>query len=458
MNVPKTLAKTPHFGKLRLVMPRPRKLDLADPKWPKIRRRLRSDGTASYVVDSGVPINGARIRKSFLTREAAESHAAHLRVAFANSGSSAFKLTDDQRADAAAALSALAEGDCGTLTLKTAVDFYLRHHRPPSGDITLERLREAFLDNRRQAGLRPRSMQDLEGRTQQFTRAIGGTTNVKDITAKQVAAFIYRPGISGQTAKNDAVVLHSLFQFAKHPRHFRGRTTPKTAPLTGWLASNPLDDIPHPSARTEQAPCLIDLDAAVRLLRAAYAERDTARLLPYVVLGLFAGLRPSEILTLDWNDLEVTGDHPVVNIRRSKTRAGIRNVDLSPLACAWLALCPGQSGPVVPPKNFRRRWARVLATAAINDWPQDCLRHTAASVHYRLYQSAPATAAMLGHSRAEGVLFGHYRAAMGLGLAKKFADLTPATVLPELADKIVPILTSPTPAKSAISKPRSATA
>jgi integrase len=435
-------------------MARPRKLE-SSPTWPKIRTRRRANG-CTFMVDSGTPINGSRIQKTFPTLESAESYAAHLRAVHANSGTSAFKITDYQREDAVAALDALSQAEC-SISLHDAVEFYLLHHRPAAGNISLENLCEKFIENRRQGGLRPRSLHDLESRCGQFTRHIGGRKDIKTIATKQISDYIQRPGISTQTARNDWTVLHSLFQFAKHPRHFKGKATPKTAPLTGWIAANPLADIPRPTIQSDQMPSLIDLDAAARLLAAAHAARESDGLLPYVTLGLFAGLRPSEILSLDWHDIELTGKHPLVNIRRSKTRAGVRNVDLAPMAVEWLRLCPQQSGPVVEPKNFRRRWTRLLAAAKIESWPQDCLRHTFASVDYRIHQNANRTASLLGHSRAESVLFSHYRAAMPLPLATKFAALRPAVVLPDMAGNILPITeAAPAPRSKAPGKRKSA--
>lgn len=424
------------------------------------------------MLDSGIPINGKRVQRVFPTLASAESYAAQLRATHANAGVAGFKITDIQREDARAALDALADAGCN-VTLQDAVSFYLLHNRPPAGCITLENLREKFLENREQAGLKPRSLHDLDTRTAQFTRHIGGRTDLRKITKEQVADYIQRPGISAVSAKNDWTALHALYQFAMHPRHYRGKGTPKAASLTGWIAENPVANIPKPRTNSDQMPSIIELDQATRLLAAAYESRETDALLAYVSLQIFSGLRPSEVMALDWSDLELKGKHPVVNIRKSKTRAGVRNVTITPLACKWLRLCTNQSGPVVNPINFRRRWTRTLAAAKITEWPQDCLRHTFASVDYRIHQNANRTASLLGHSRAESVLFANYRASMPLVLAKKFQTLTPeaaiddlaknvvhintAVVLPELADNIAPI-TAPTPATSAISQPRSATA
>jgi len=69
-------------------------------------------------------------------------------------------------------------------------------------------------------------------------------------------------------------------------------------------------------------------------------------------------------------------------------------------------------------------------------------------VDYRLHQNANRTASLLGHSRAESVLFSHYRAAMPLPLAKKFAELRPAVAIPDLAENILPIPQTATAPKS----------
>lgn len=252
------------------------------------------------MVDSGTPINGKRIQKTFPTEEAARTYAASLRVTHANSGQNAFALSDGQRDDARLALEALTSAGV-TENLQKVVGYYLLHHRPPAGKITLTELRDKFLDNRRRAGLRDRSMTDLEARTKQFVAAVGGTKLVQEITEAQVEAYLNRPGISPLNAHNDYATARSLFQFAMRPRDYRGRKTRRDAPVTGWIASNPVLSVQPPTVPDKEPP-VIDAKTASTLLRAAYETRglqtsdpspDRIGLLPEIVLGLFAGLRPS---------------------------------------------------------------------------------------------------------------------------------------------------------------------
>lgn len=403
------------------------------------------------MVDSGTPINGKRIQKTFPTEESALTYAASLRITHANSGQNAFALSDGQRDDARLALEALTVAGI-TENLQKVVDYYLLHHRPPAGEITLDDLRDKYLDNRRRAGLRTRSITDLEARTKQFNAAIGGTNLVKEITEAQVEAYLNRPGISPLNAHNDYAIARSLFQFAMRPRDYRGRKTRRDAPVTGWIASNPVLSTQPPTVPDKEPP-VIDAKTATNLLRVAFETRDLPTsqpgpdrigLLPEIVLGLFAGLRPSEIHRLNWHDIEIAKTRGTVNIRKSKTQAGVRNITLSAVAVEWLRLCPrkreaSQNGDAIHiSRNLRRRWERLKARAGILRWDQDCLRHTFASVDFRLKQNAGRTRAMLGHATSdEGTLFGHYRALMSETEARRISRLTPAAVLENAADKII---------------------
>lgn len=427
-------------------MARPRKLELASPDWPKIRRRPRADGTASFMVDSGTPINGKRIQKTFPTQEAAETYAASIRLTHANSGTNAFVLSDGQRDDARLALEALAKAGVRE-SLQAVAEFYLLHNRPPAGTITLEDLRNKYLENRSRAGLRPRSLADLEARTKQFTTAIGGKKLVQQISETEVETYLNRAGISELNRKNDFASIRSLFEFAMRPRDYRGRKTRREAPITGWIARNPVYGVHLPPV-PDSEPAVLSADSAKALLRAAYETRlhpaakfhpDRIGALPEVVLGLFAGLRPSEIHRLQWRDIELGEAKGNVNVRVSKNRAGVRNIDLSEVAVQWLLLCPNRTGPVHIAKNFRRRWSRLKERAEIDEWPQDVLRHTFASVHFRLNMDAGRTRAALGHSTSEtGTLFAHYRALMTESEARAILELTPDKAL-ENPDNVVPM-------------------
>lgn len=447
-------------------MARPRKIERLTPEWPKIRRRDRKDGTASWMVDSGGPISPTvgRIQRTFRTEEAARSYAVTLRSTYSEHAQSGFGITSAQRTDAEAAFKLLENAHADDVRLCDAVRFYLTHHRPMSGDINLADLRTKFLENRRENGLRPDSIADLDRRTDSLVKALKPKRLARDVTPTMIRQYVNRADISPLTARNDFSVAAAMFAFALRPDAYRGRRTRKDAPVTGWIASNPCAGIPKPHVADDTPPSVLTIDECISLLRAGYASRHThpdgsffgdefVALLPFVALGLFAGLRPiAEIRRLDWRQIDLDAVKPVVAITRSKTRAGIREVELCPAAVAWLRLCPEpQTGLVVTSKNFQKRFRRLCSLAGITAWQQDSMRHTFASCHYRTGQNAAHTAAQLGHAGAPSVLFTHYRNAVSLDTATRFWKLTPATVLDDSPANIVPIACAASPDKLATS-------
>jgi integrase len=60
-------------------------------------------------------------------------------------------------------------------------------------------------------------------------------------------------------------------------------------------------------------------------------------------------------------------------------------------------------------------------------WPQDCLRHSFASYHLAMFESAEKTALQMGHNSTD-MLFRHYRELVTKEQAEKFWALMPRTV------------------------------
>lgn len=455
-------------------MARPRKLTPQEAEWPKIRPRFKPDGVTikSYMVDSVVPVgDGGRIQQCVKTLDAAKTLAASIRNQYANAGLNGFALSEGERDDARRALEALKAAGLQT-TLSEAASHFILHNKPPAGDITLGKLREKYLERCSQAGLRDITVSRYATRLRAFVDVLGENKLVKSITPDEVEAFLDRSNTTGtrrtglqqtsaQTRLNDYTVLHSLFEFAVKPRHYQGRKTKQGAPLTGWIAKNPVADFIKPVVG-EREPTVLDAQTAADLLRAAYETRDLppsrkeipdqsrqsgrwasgknsdkVGMLPEIVLGLFGGLRPSEITRLNWSDIELHLAR--VTIRKSKNRAGQRQVQLPPAAVAWLKECPKQKGPVHHPRNARRRFDRLKEKAGINEWSEDILRHTAASVFYRLNNDAGKARAHLGQS-STGVLFQNYLALMSEEEALRIHNLTPSIVLQKKIDNIVPLV------------------
>lgn len=145
----------------------------------------------------------------------------------------------------------------------------------------------------------------------------------------------------------------------------------------GWVTENPIDRLEK--IHIDQAPPKILTVAQCR----AILDASGTALRPWVVLGLFAGLRPTEAERLDWSAIRIAGHHPcvVVDAASSKVRRR-RIVPLCLLACVWLALDVRPTGRIVSSHSTLRRARREVSEVAGVPWSQDVLRHSYAS--YRL--------------------------------------------------------------------------
>lgn len=147
------------------------------------------------------------------------------------------------------------------------------------------------------------------------------------------------------------------------------------------------------------------------MLRKTRAE--CIELLPWVVLGMFAGIRPQEILDLTWDSIE--GD----KVRMTRTKTGRRRMaHLEPCAVAWINVCD-RSIPLCRSWSTVRRRRKEL----FGRWTSDVLRHTAASYLLALHQDVGKVALWLGNSQR--ILLRHYHELVTAADCAAFWGLTP---------------------------------
>ena len=90
-------------------------------------------------------------------------------------------------------------------------------------------------------------------------------------------------------------------------------------------------------------------------------------LIPFLAIGLFAGIRPMEIQRLSWKD--ISGQYIEVSAGKSKTRQR-RLVEVLPSLSSWLQL-----GGELPARNKRKRLTALVAKCGL-EWHQDIMRHS----------------------------------------------------------------------------------
>ena len=192
----------------------------------------------------------------------------------------------------------------------------------------------------------------------------------------------------------------------------------KLGPFFNWCIResycihNPLKSIIIPK-EDDIKPSIFSPDQ-VACLMAAATSRDPG-MIPYLALGLFAGVRPLEIERLTWDN--VLDEYIEITAAKAKTRQR-RLVSLSDNLKEWLSL-----GGDLPLMNKRKRLARLLKIAQLT-WQPDVMRHSFASYHLAFHQSVDKTAFELGH-RDSKMLFAHYRELVTKKAAQSYWDIRP---------------------------------
>ena len=164
----------------------------------------------------------------------------------------------------------------------------------------------------------------------------------------------------------------------------------------GYCESNPCKAVKRPMG--DDSPPAIFTPSESRKLLLTALSCDPG-MIPYLAIGLFAGVRPLEIQRLQQQD--ITDQYIEITAAKAKTRKR-RLVSLSKNLKGWLRL-----GGDLPPINKPKRLSRILQKAGL-EWKPDIMRHSYASYHLAFHQSADKTALEMGH-RDTQMLFRHYR-------------------------------------------------
>jgi integrase len=188
-----------------------------------------------------------------------------------------------------------------------------------------------------------------------------------------------------------------------------------------------LDKLPRDMSQI----AVLSFDEAKRLLYAAMSYRDGATAAA-VAIGLFAGLRPSEIKDLKSEDIGDNG----IRVSGGKLRRQLkRTVPIPPVLASWLEEYPFTGLP----GGWSFKMKKVKAATNASKWVQDIIRHTSITFQTERDKNEALTAYNCGTSIQMMNL--HYRNTIGDGKAvTKFWNLTPETLLEEKPEVTLPEL------------------
>jgi integrase len=158
------------------------------------------------------------------------------------------------------------------------------------------------------------------------------------------------------------------------------------------------------------------------------------RLLPYMLIGAFAGLRGAEIQRLDWSEIDLADGF--IEVKAEKAKTDIRRlVPIAPNLKAWLNQCRKKAGPVCPFKNVVNQLMKLVAEVNkampknIPDkdrmsWKKNALRHS--YISYRVAQCADVARVSDESGNSPAIIRSNYLRRVKPNLAKEWFNIMPA--------------------------------
>lgn len=263
----------------------------------------------------------------------------------------------------------------GKVPLGAVVDHYLSSAPQNVIEITLDALREEYLAQLLQDGRSAAHRTATGLRLKRFCETV--TCRPAALTARLLDEWLRAEqkaaGWSGRTRNHYRTALSGLCSFAKR-RGYLPRT---------WAE---LDYVPRATEEDGEIG-VYTADELTRMLQRAFCDAPAPSLQPFLVLGAFAGCRPSEIQRLHWEDFHWETSELFVGKGKVRT-AGHRVVPLLPACLAWLQKFRKSTGRVAKLKNHADALLDLQKSLGIAS-KHDGLRHSYVTYRRAITKNLP---------------------------------------------------------------------
>jgi integrase len=363
-------------------------------------------------VPANLSENGKRQRKFFATKGEAKTECETLKARRANFGVSLTAMTPARIAEAAEAYKLL---DPHHLGLLDVVREYLETHKQRTASIPFGQLFDLYLEAKAS-----RSRKYLE----QLRWARESSSTLHDRLASDVTVRDLDELLKGEKA----TVKNAWMRYFRAVFNYGVKRD--------YLASNPIDKLDF--SEVVKGDTEIFDPATVQAILKDCLENDLA-LLPYRVIGFFAGVRPAgELPRLEWSDIDL--DAKQVTLRAEITKKKRKRwVDLSDNAVSWLREYQKRGGSTkgrVTPfdrdelrNHHRDNWARVVGSTEDGKpkrrWIQQGMRHSFCSYWLVAHDNDVDTLVIQSGHESKEVLWRSYYAASTKADAGKFWAIRP---------------------------------
>ena len=352
--------------------------------------------------------DGHSVRRSrfFATQAEAKTFAEARETEMLNFGLNALNLPDTARREAQQSLELLHPFGKSILD---AVGFYVAHLKRTTESCLIEDLVERFLWDKQANQVSATHLYDLQNRLRRFAAAFPGKI-ASAFETEEIADWLRALPVATQTRLNYRRILHNLFSFGVRRK---------------LVAPNPVTHTPLIRVPDKEVviytPNEID-----RLL----ANADPL-IIPYIVLGAFAGIRRAELIRLRWEDIQIQTGHIRIGANIAKTQSK-RLIPFSENLLEWLMPQIRAEGQIVTNEWKVRMLIKKACVQSKVAWKKNALRHSYAT--YRLAQTQDIGKTSMEMGNSPGVIFKHYRE-----LVTKEQALAYWSIRPETESKIIPM-------------------
>jgi integrase len=382
----------------------------------KIRARVYASGRKAWQLDLGM-VEGKRKMVAFESREEAERAMAESKKAKKRMGSMGVVLSPVEMAEFVSLREELRGQGA---TMREAVSFFLKHGVSLKRPLPLMKAVELFLDAKERAGKSLRTLQSYR-QTLKSLALMHGETRVHELTSEDLRAWLNAQGWGARTVNGAMGFVRTFLAWCM--RAEQGHATRNVALLMERRAEETAEEI----GTLTLAECVTLL---TRARRDAMEKGGVSwKLLAFVVIGMFGGLRRAELQRLRSEDVDLEERTVIVRAANAKTRQR-RVVELTENAVAWLrregeTLRRGdfEKGRVCP-SNLKELWPEFWRACGFEAWPKNGLRHTFASMHLAMWGDEARLQTQMGHESSK-MLHRHYKALKTRKEAEAFWALVP---------------------------------
>ena len=243
----------------------------------------------------------------------------------------------------------------------------------------------------------------VRNRLERFAARFPGALH--ELTASDMEGWIKGFNLGKRARNNERETLVAFSRWAQNQKYLS---------LGAPLEASQIKKLDAPTTIT-----IFPVATVAKLMAAMLSEKP--ELVPYAALGLFAGVRPTELTRLRFEEA-MRWNFGDIEIRGNQAKTGFRRLTKMPEnLAAWLAPYRESVGLIAPANAYKKLSA--FAKAKGFQWTPDVMRHSFISYAVASVQQIGQVALWAGNS--EAIIKRHYLERVTQNEGKAFFAITP---------------------------------